>query len=245
MLVNEYTNKPLPPKHPDRERFLTIRPFKFHAFDLVFCDGMVLRTQQREDYREGNEAIRLASSQLILAMQRIKAGGTLIMLLHKIDSFPAANVLYTFSKFAKVEAFKPQKKHATRSSFYMVAKDVQPEHDAAKAAVEGWKEAWWKATFGGEAGTGKPKIDASDSVVLNMLEEFGEQLMEMGRPVWRIQGDALSRTEYAGGGSAVLSESSVGSPGAVRPSPWRDLRENIAPQSPTSPTPLDKYFKGI
>ncbi|TVY93142.1 hypothetical protein LAWI1_G001265 [Lachnellula willkommii] len=240
MLINEYTDKPIPPNHPDREKFLTIRPFRFHSFDLVFCDGMVLRTQQRENYREGNEVIRLATSQLILAMQRIKAGGTLVMLLHKIDSFPAANLLHIFSKFAKVEAFKPQKKHATRSSFYMIAKDVQPGHEAAKAVVEEWKGAWWRATFGGEAGTGEPKVDPPESVVVNMLEEFGEQLMEMGRPVWRTQGDALSRTEYAGDGSIVRSESAAGLPGAVKPSPWRDLRESLKENVPlqTSSSPV-------
>ncbi|TVY54180.1 hypothetical protein LCER1_G004590 [Lachnellula cervina] len=232
MLVNEYTDKPIPPNHPDREKFLTIRPFRFHSFDLVFCDGMVLRTQQREDYREKNEVIRLSTSQLILAMQRIKPGGTLVMLLHKIDSFPAANILHIFSKFAKVEAFKPQKKHATRSSFYMIAKDVQAGHEAAKAVVEEWREAWWKATFGGETGTGEPKLDPPESVVLNMLEEFGEQLMEMGRPVWRTQGDALSRTEYAGDGSIVRSDNAVGLSNAVKPSPWRDLRESLKENVP-------------
>ncbi|TVY22745.1 hypothetical protein LHYA1_G008593 [Lachnellula hyalina] len=242
MLVNEYTDKPITPGHPDRKKFLTIRPFKFHSFDLVFCDGMVLRTQQREDYREGNEVIRLSTSQLILAMQRIKAGGTLVMLLHKIDSFPAANILYKFSKFAKLEAFKPQKKHGTRSSFYMIAKDVQPSHEAAKAVVAEWKEAWWKATFGGEAGIGEPKVDPPESVVFNMLEEFGEQLMEMGRPIWRIQGDALSRTEYAGDGSIDIarSETAVDLSGTINSSPWRDLRESLKENVPlqTSGSPV-------
>lgn len=229
MLVNEYTDKPIPAKYPEKGKLLTIRPFKYHSFDLVFCDGMVLRTQQRESHREGTEVTRLATSQLILAMQRIKAGGTMIMLLHKIDSYGAAHILHTFSKFAKVDAFKPQKKHASRSSFYMVAKDVQPGSEAAKAAVQGWKELWYKTTFGGEQGTGERRSDPPESVVMSMLEDFGDRLMELGRPVWSTQADALSRTEYAGDGSIVP-------PPTVKPSPWSTLRENVPPtQSPKSP----------
>ncbi|TVY81576.1 hypothetical protein LSUE1_G003403 [Lachnellula suecica] len=249
MLVKEFANRPVPVTHPEQQKFLTIQPFKFHSFDLVFCDGMVLRTQKRESHRETTEVTRLACSQLILALQRIKVGGTVVMLLHKIDSFPAANILYTFSKFAKVQAFKPQKKHSTRSSFYMIASKMQPDSEAAKAAVDGWKQGWWKATFGGEAGTGERRENPSDSVVLNMLEEFGEQLVGMGRPVWGIQADALSRTDYAGDKPAdLLSGLAIGTtpPLSVRPSPLRDLRENIPPESstasksPTKPTlPVD------
>jgi len=248
MLAAEYTNQPIPQKHPEREKFLAVRPFKFHSFDLVFCDGMVLRTQKRESHRESTEVTRLACSQLILAMQRIKAGGTLIMLLHKIDSFGAANILYTFSKFANVQVFKPRKKHATRSSFYMIATHVRPDSEPARVAVGEWKEDWWKATFGGEAGTGEPKDDPPESVVLRILEDFGDKLMEMGRPVWRIQADALSKTEYAGDGAAMLSEGSVGSPGPVRPSLWSRLKENAPPrrsEDPASPQPLDKVYEGI
>jgi 23S rRNA U2552 (ribose-2'-O)-methylase RlmE/FtsJ len=247
MLATEFANQPIPKNHPERERFLTVRPFKFHAFDIVFCDGMVLRTQKRESHRESTEVTRLACSQLILALQRIKAGGTLIMLLHKIDSFGAANILYAFSKFANVRAFKPHKKHATRSSFYMIATNVRPDSEPARAAVEEWKAAWWKATFGGEAGTGEMKDDSPESVVLDMLEDFGEKLMEMGRSVWKIQADALSKTDYAGDGSVVLA-GSLGSPSPVRTSLWSRLKENAPPQSsisPTSPSPLDRFFKGI
>jgi hypothetical protein len=66
------------------------------------------------------------------------------MLLHKIDSWGSASVLHAFSKFSKVAAFKPASKHATRSSFYMIAKEVDPMHPAAIASVNHWKEAWCK-----------------------------------------------------------------------------------------------------
>ena len=201
MLANEYMSGPVPKTHPAYSEFIHVRPFHCYKFDLVFCDGMVLRTQERACYREQVEVTRLACSQMILALQRIATGGTIIMLLHKIDSFGAAFILYTFSKFAEVDSFKPARKHGSRSSFYMIAKNVQPQLDAAVQAVKEWKDAWWQATFGGPDGTGEPKKDHPESAVRNMLEVYGERLIEMGRPVWRIQADNLSKTDYAGDGS--------------------------------------------
>ena len=33
--------------------------------------------------------------------------------------------------------------------------------------------------------------------MLQVIQEFGPTLIKLGIPVWRIQADALSRTEYA------------------------------------------------
>ena len=58
------------------------------SFDIVFCDGEVLRTpgKHRDERREKLEARRLLCSQLILALQRNRQGGTLIVLMHKLES---------------------------------------------------------------------------------------------------------------------------------------------------------------
>jgi hypothetical protein len=102
-----------------------------------------------------------------------------------------------FSKFAKVDTFKPVRKHNTRSSFYMIAKEVDIHSPFAKAAVAERKADWFKATFGGEDGTGENKAEPEETVVLAMLDKFGPTLMRMGRSVWKIQADALSKTSYA------------------------------------------------
>ncbi len=120
------------------------------------------------------------------------------MLMHKADSWASALIMYTFSKFARVRTFKPTKKHQTRSSFYMIAQDVQPDHEFAKAALQEWKDTWWRATFGGKNGTGEMPEEPTDGFVHYVIEQFGKQLIEMGRDVWRIQADALSKTEYGG-----------------------------------------------
>ncbi|EHL00694.1 hypothetical protein M7I_3324 [Glarea lozoyensis 74030] len=145
-------------------------------------------------------------------------------------------------KFAEVDSFKPARKHGSRSSFYMVAKNVKPQSTAAISAIVEWKSSWWQATFGGEDGTGERKEDPPESVVRQMLEEYGERLIEMGRPVWRIQADNLSRTDYAGDGSAQVFQdrrASLGSshertprtPISGKNFDWgRARKENVAPE---------------
>src|SRR6266536_3846312 len=106
--------------------------------------------------------------------------------------------LYKFSKFSEVQLFKLAKKHATRSSFYMIAKQVDPDHRDATAAIAEWKAAWWRAIFGGIEGRGAPSPEVDESVVEKLIAEFGSKLAEMGRPIWEIQTNALKKTEYAG-----------------------------------------------
>ncbi|RDL42108.1 S-adenosyl-L-methionine-dependent methyltransferase [Venustampulla echinocandica] len=233
MLKNEFwDDRQIPATHPSPSSFIGLRPFKHDQFDLVFCDGMVLRTQNRPSWREENEAKRLSCSQLLLSLKRVVSGGTIIMLLHKIDAWPSTQILYVFSKFAKVEVFKPVKKHGTRSSFYMIAKDVQADSEAALTAIEDWKQDWWKATFGGPGGTGEVAEDTPESEVLKVLEEFGPRLIEMGQPLWKIQADALSKTDYAGTGSAAGEWAGPSTP--RRPSDSKNWKENIRPMSPSS-----------
>lgn len=56
----------------------------------------------------------------------------------------------------------------------------------------------YEATFGGEDGTGGKISGPDEKFVLQVIQEFGPTLIKLGIPVWRIQADALSRTEYAG-----------------------------------------------
>ncbi len=41
--------------------------------------------------------------------------------------------------------------------------------------------------------------------VLTVLEKFGEKLIEMGVPIWKLQADALSKTSYAGDADGASS----------------------------------------
>ena len=68
--------------------------------------------QPRAQYREKSEASRLLTSQLVLALQRISMGGTIVILLHKVDAWDTVALRYTFSKSSSLRLFKPKKKHS-------------------------------------------------------------------------------------------------------------------------------------
>jgi 23S rRNA U2552 (ribose-2'-O)-methylase RlmE/FtsJ len=196
MFAKEFGVDEVPLGHLGRASFSVERPFINQRFDLVICDGQVLRTHKRPEYRERTEANRLISSQLILALQRIRHGGTLIILLHKIEALDTMELLYQFSQFSDIEVFKSKKKHAIRSSFYLIAKNVRPSADAGKVAVIAWKKAWLNATFGGEEGVGARRIEIDDNYAQKFIEIFGDRFTALARPVWRIQAGALSRTDF-------------------------------------------------
>ncbi|PQE06455.1 hypothetical protein CJF32_00002395 [Rutstroemia sp. NJR-2017a WRK4] len=210
-MFKEYcpADKSIPKQHPDYKNFSPFRLFTSIRFNFVFCDGAVLRTHQRGDNRpQEKETIRLQASQLILALQRIQLGGTIVMLLHKVDTWHSAILLYAFSKFSSVSVFKPQKWHSARSSFYLVAQNVNPQHVDALKAVEEWKQDWWRATFAGEDGLGLPRPEPTDQLVQEVIVNFGPALAKLGHSAWKIQADALSRTDYAGSGGGERRSSS-------------------------------------
>jgi 23S rRNA U2552 (ribose-2'-O)-methylase RlmE/FtsJ len=193
MLAKEFGVDSPPLTHPACASFLNERPYFGRTFQLIFCDGQVLRNHERPEYREDYEARRLTVSQLILALQRIRDGGTVIVLLHKIEAWDTLEILYRFSRFSSIQVFKPAKTHAKRSSFYLVARTVQPHSEAAKLAVEAWKQAWWHATFGGEDGTGGPSVMINEEYIRLVLDQFGNKFVELARPIWEIQASALSK----------------------------------------------------
>ena len=198
MLASEFATLAVPPSHPDAQNFDAVRPFLGQSFHLVFCDGQVLRTHTRGDHRKDRslEALRLTISQLILALQRIKAGGTLVMLLHGADTWQSFFILHTISRSSKVQLFKPRRIHADRGSFYLIAKNVQPASPLAQEAVEEWKTAWWCTTFGGDNGTGQMGTLKNDASLRRLLDDFGKKYVTLVKPIFGVQRKALARKHY-------------------------------------------------
>jgi hypothetical protein len=75
----------------------------------------------------------------MLALQRIKKGRKLVVLLHKLDTWNTVLMLHTLTKFMLLQLFKPKKKHPVRSSFYVVAYQMQLQSPCFRAAVANWK----------------------------------------------------------------------------------------------------------
>lgn len=119
------------------------------------------------------------------------------MLLHKADALRTIQLLALFDKISSIELFKPTKAHATRSSFYLIAKNVQPQQAEALAAVASWKKAWKEATFPQSTNeeAENVQIDIAKEVE-EVLSSFGERLIELGNPIWQIQRDALGKVKW-------------------------------------------------
>lgn len=199
----------IPTTHPSFNRLIpNTRPYygTSPAFDLAICDGQVLRTHYPKP-PNNTEPARLCCAQLVLALTRLKTGGTLVILLHKVDAWNSARLIQTVNSFSTgpVRLFKPERKHATRSSFYLVAKGVQPNHPAAQKAVEMWRRTWLAATLRvsgvDDQETGEDNLrgwcDWEEGEDVNeFLESFGERLIELGMPIWEIQANALAKAPY-------------------------------------------------
>ncbi|KAI9934848.1 hypothetical protein MW887_000468 [Aspergillus wentii] len=198
MLAEDMGATEIPAGHPDAERFLPRQFADEQTFDLIFCDGQVLRTHERAAYRERREAARLSISQLALGLEHIYPGGTMVVLLHKVEAWDTVKLLYQFSQFSSVRLFKPRKSHSKRSSFYMIARNIQREQPEAIRAIAQWKRLWKAATFG----TDQMYLEALNEDGLDpatLLEEFGPRLVKLGRKVWEIQATALEGAPFTQG----------------------------------------------
>ena len=186
----------VPEDHPDISKFCSGWPYPCGAYDLVICDGQALRTQEVAEYRKLSEQTRLTNAQLVLGLQRIKAGGTLIMLLHKAHKWRCVKLLKMFSHFSDIQLFKPSGYHAEKSSFYLVAKNVQPEKEDARQAINMFRSSWCATTFG----TDQREVESDELVdgddIVSVLDEFGPKFIELARPVWAIQAAALREARW-------------------------------------------------
>lgn len=185
----------MPADHPDADNFLArqIRPRQ--QFDLVTCEGGVLRTHEVASYREHREASRLRTSQLAIALARVRPGGSMVVLMHKAETRNSLCLFYTFSRFARIRLFKPDVQHQHRSSFYMIATDVQSQGEAAQRAVRQWTNEWKAATFGTDDEY-REEIRSNAMDIDEVLKEFGGEWVEMCREVWTLQIQGLQKKSF-------------------------------------------------
>jgi len=199
MFAADFGVDTIPNDHPDARNFRTDRPYCDSQYDLVFCGGAVRHTQERAKYRENIEGARLTLSQLIFAFNRIKNGGSLVLLLHRAEAGDTARLIHTMSTLADIQLFKPSKTHAIKSSFYLVAKNVQSETKEASVIVSEWKKRWYQMTF---AYQGYGNVNAigyrsdEEKNPARLVDEFGPRLVELGNPIWEIQANALEDSDF-------------------------------------------------
>ena len=174
-------------------------PYTIDRYDLVICDGQVPRQTVRYDDGEHFPPICLTYSQLVLGLKRVKLGGTMIVLLHRSSRVSIFRLIRMFHQFSHVHIFKPTKNHTIKSSFYLVARDIQAESASCLEAMELFRTVWERASV---------KDDSVSSTVLYKelalvqsslrpeLEAFGPRYVELVRYIWRIQADALENAPF-------------------------------------------------
>ncbi|RAO70034.1 uncharacterized protein BHQ10_006046 [Talaromyces amestolkiae] len=191
--------KEVPTGHPDSNKFDTSRPFLGNLYDIVICGGAVGKDHPREEYRSDCESYRLTVSQLVFAMNRLNPGGSLVLLLHRLESWDTVCLIHAFNAFSDIQLYKHPKAHAIKSSFYLVAKNINLDHCDAKESILYWKSLWVHLTF--KEFEDVPLRQSSlynshDTFVRRLLDEFGPQYLEIARPIWRIQADTLRNASF-------------------------------------------------
>ncbi|KAJ5471953.1 hypothetical protein N7539_008522 [Penicillium diatomitis] len=189
----------IPTGHTDFKNFEISRPFPGNLYDLIICGGAVARDQPRDVYRNDCESRRLTVSQLVFAMNRLKLGGSLILLLQRIESWDTVCILHAFNEFSTIQLYKHPKAHAIKSSFYLVAKNVNLDHDAAKESIAYWKALWKYLTFKESRPIALPesKLYRSDDASVRILrEKFGPKFLNIAQPIWEIQAEALRKAPF-------------------------------------------------
>ena len=166
------------------------------CFDVVLLDGHQLRTQTSALPWDND---RLLISQLILGMQSVKHGGTIIMKLPMPHKPVSARILHLFDTTSyRTLCWKPNIMHANRGTFYAVAKGVGRGRGKHKIPIilEALKALWVSLTFGGEEGSGRYMVPDDLDFLISMDDLVSyrlDWLTKLGTPLWRVQKTALEK----------------------------------------------------
>jgi hypothetical protein len=194
-----YANLTLYQLGPTRipQKGLKVIPFDIRnrMFDLAMLDGHQLRTQRSATPWDGH---RLAVSQIILALQAVKVGGTVVVKFSRPELHYTARILYLLDYLSeRLSTCKPRSIHASRGTFYGVAQGIGGGVDAGKlpAILESFKKLWVELTYGGE-GLGRHIQDVDLDFIISvddLTETYLDRLIELGRDVWEVQAYALTK----------------------------------------------------
>ncbi|KAJ7154259.1 hypothetical protein C8R46DRAFT_448066 [Mycena filopes] len=178
------------------DKFSDSLPFDItKPFDVVLLDGYQLR---KSPSAQPGDWDRLLVSQIILGLQATKKDGTVVIKLTDAEQVNTAKLLHMFDILsASLETFKPRYMHATRGTFYAVAKGVGEGRGAAHlpALVDAFQALWVDLTIGGADGTGRA-LNEDDLDFIISTEDVRQavnldRLVDLSRRVWEVQARAL------------------------------------------------------
>ncbi|KAJ6531589.1 hypothetical protein DFH09DRAFT_1408942 [Mycena vulgaris] len=191
-----YRLGPLPTSTAPDNKALHALPFESSKrFDVVLLDGHQLR---KHPSAQPGDWDRLLVSQIIIGLQAAKQGGTLVIKLADAEQVNTAKLLHMLDILsASLETFKPRYMHATRGTFYAVAKGVGEGREAARllALINAFKELWVDLTIGGADGAGRVLGEEDLDFIIGTVEvreaKNLDRLIDLVRMVWAVQARAL------------------------------------------------------
>lgn len=150
-------------------------------FDLVLLDGHPLHLDP--DKNSG----RLLIAQLVLALQSISFGGTVVVKLSRVESLTTSKIIYMLDGLsADFKCWKPVCMHATRDTFYAIAKGVGlgPLFPRINEYLTGLKELWVTLASRGIHG----EFDLDFIINNHAFEEtYKDRFLYFARPLWEVQ----------------------------------------------------------
>lgn len=185
------------------------QPFPVHTntrpFDLILLDGHPLRTSPSipgDNSNNQKKGAILLVSQLIIGLQSISLSGTVIMKLSKPERVTTAKVLYMFDMLSlQLASWKPVCMHATRDTFYIVAKGIG--HGKMGCKIEEWihgLKILWEELMLGSRERGLEKRDMDFIVSERELGTvYSERLEQLSRHIWLVQETSISGWKLAEG----------------------------------------------
>lgn len=115
-------------RHGNRRKNFDDLPWGLRCrhFDLVILDGHPLRSQKVDT---SNVGPRLLVTQLLIALQTVRRGGTIIAKLSGVHRPDTQAILWMLDALSdrRLTTCKPISMHATRDTFYVVAEGMQRE----------------------------------------------------------------------------------------------------------------------
>nr|VWO98130.1 Uncharacterized protein [Ganoderma boninense] len=177
-------------------------------FPLVFMDGHALRTYQhprltelaQDEWRAAHGSYRssLLIAQLIIGLESVTPGGTIITRLSHVECFPSAVILYLLDQLSeKLVLHKPRAMHMSRGTCYVVAKGVGGVRcaKARRLYLAGLRKLLLELRHDGPDGHGRMLAPGDLDFIATtdtILDEYLDRLIKLARGVWATQVEGLN-----------------------------------------------------
>lgn len=173
-------------------------------FDHIFCDGQYLVAYTKHKYGDAptglwKEPLLLSLSQLIIALETVKDGGSMMVLGHRCWTRRNTELLVRFNSFARVMVFKSWKAWPSTASYYMLISGIRRGKELENLRAELQKE-WYETRDGPvvRVPASQEKRDFMVAKYETLLRDHGRFLIKVCERSWTIMADGLvSKLKWA------------------------------------------------